>query len=253
MAEEDATESAPGIGPSAALPEASDVSAAAPDTARPTPPVVGPPMPAQSGYGAFGPGTWAPAGSWGPAAGSLGPAAGSWGPAATAPSPVAAPWPGGGFGLAAYVPPGPEPGFRWGGIGARFGALVIDAVIVIASEIALSLAVTGGGGNSRGSTPAWATAVFVMWWLCALAYHPACWYVFGATPGQKALSLRVVRAYEGAPLSLGAVLVRYLLFFFVTVLFPLGIVSGILAINDPFKRAWHDQVARSVVVKRGYW
>jgi uncharacterized RDD family membrane protein YckC len=130
---------------------------------------------------------------------------------------------------------------------------VIDAVIVIGSEIALSLAVPGGGGNSRGSTPTWATAMSVIWLLCALAYHPACWYVFGATPGQKALSLRVVRAYDGAPLSLGAVLVRYLLFFLVTVLFPLGIVSGILAINDPFKRTWHDQVARSVVVKRVRW
>ena len=148
------------------------------------------------------------------------------------------------------MPPGPEPGFRWGGIGARFGALLIDAVIVVASEIALSLVMAAlGGGRSSGSTPAWATALSLIWVLGALAYHPVCWYVFGATPGQKVLGLKVVRAYDGSSLSLGTVLVRYLLFFFVTVLFPLGIVSGILAIGDPFKRAWHDQVARSVVVR----
>jgi uncharacterized RDD family membrane protein YckC len=86
--------------------------------------------------------------------------------------------------------------------------------------------------------------------LFALIYHPACWYVFGATLGQKALGLRVAQACNGGPLGIGGVLVRYLIFSVVTVVFPLGIVSAVMAADDPFKRAWHDEVARSVVVRR---
>jgi uncharacterized RDD family membrane protein YckC len=151
------------------------------------------------------------------------------------------------------MPPGPEPGLNWGSIGARFGALVIDAIILVVSEIALSLtglALAGGGAGASSSGPA--VALAVIWWLIALIYHPACWYVFGATPGQKALGLRIARASDGGSLGIGGVLIRFLIFFMVTVAFPLGIISGILAANDPFKRAWHDQVARSVVVRRVY-
>ena len=45
-------------------------------------------------------------------------------------------------------------------------------------------------------------------------------------------------------------MVRYLVFFFVTVVVPVGIISGVMTAQDPFKRAWHDQVARTIVVKR---
>jgi uncharacterized RDD family membrane protein YckC len=150
-----------------------------------------------------------------------------------------------------YAPAGPAPGVVWGGIGARFGALVLDAAILIVCLFAVSLALSAAGatGSSRQADPA-STAVGVVWWLVALAYHPACWYIFGATPGQKALHLRVVRASTGQDLGVGEVLVRYIIFLTVTVAFPLGIISAAMAANDPFKRAWHDSVARSIVVRR---
>jgi uncharacterized RDD family membrane protein YckC len=132
----------------------------------------------------------------------------------------------------------------------RLGALLIDAVIIVGSEIALSVVVAGGIASSEWASSTSATFVSLVWWLFALSYFPACWYISGASLGQKALGLRVVRASDGLPLGIGAVLARYLIFFTVTIVFPIGIVSGIVAWAEPHKRAWHDDVARSVVVRR---
>jgi uncharacterized RDD family membrane protein YckC len=129
---------------------------------------------------------------------------------------------------------------------------MIDAVIFVAVVFlvgAVSTVVNSPGPETATvSTPVLALAL--AFWLFALVYHPTCWYVFGASPGQKAVGLRVVRAADGEPLGLGAVLVRYLIFSFVTILVPLGIVSGFMTAKDPFKRAWHDQLASSIVVRR---
>ena len=209
----------------------------------PYPPLYGsPPYGQAPGYPPTAPPQY-PASSWPP------PQPGSWG----APGYPPAGWgyqPG--YSPAAYAPPGPGPGLLWGGIGERFGALLIDGVILVCSLLALGLIVTaieGPGSSSRSGSPA-VTAITLIWWFLALIYHPACWWVFGSTPGQKALGLRVAQAANGQSLGIGAVLVRYLIFFIVTVIFPLGLISAVMASNDPFKRAWHDEVARSVVVKR---
>jgi uncharacterized RDD family membrane protein YckC len=139
----------------------------------------------------------------------------------------------------------------WGGVGVRFGALLVDAVILVVALFALafaSSAVVDSGSASQSH--AVGSAAGIIWWLVALIYHPACWYIFGATPGQKALSLRVVRAATGQDLGLGEVLIRFMIFAVVTVAFPLGVISAVMTSNDPFKRAWHDTVARSIVVQR---
>jgi uncharacterized RDD family membrane protein YckC len=206
------------------------------------PPFGAPPYGQPPGYLPYAPPSY-PGSSWTP------PPPGSWGAGGSYPPPGWGYRPG--YPLAAYAPPGPGPGLQWGGVGQRFGALVIDAVILLCGLFAVGLLVTavdGGGSSSRVDTTA-GTAIALMWWLFALIYHPACWYVFGATPGQKALGLRVAQASNGQSLGLGAVLVRYLVFFIVTVIFPLGLVSAVMTSNDPFKRAWHDDVARSVVVR----
>jgi uncharacterized RDD family membrane protein YckC len=170
------------------------------------------------------------------------------------PIPAATPWGQPGFGGVSSVPPGPAPGLLWGGVMARFGALVVDAVVLFCSVFALGL-ITSATGLTRASSqeaqPAAATAVYLAWWFLMVIYHPVFWYVFGATPGQRAFGLRIARASDGGPLGAGAVVVRYLVFSVVTVVFPLGLISAIVAANDPYKRAWHDEVARSVVVRRG--
>lgn len=149
----------------------------------------------------------------------------------------------------AIPPAGPAPGLQWAGMAVRLGALLIDAVIVVGSEVAISFLLVGNASSGTGYTPQ-ATAVSLGWWIFALAYHPACWYLFGATAGQRVLGMRVVRAYDGLRPGIGTVLVRYLIFFTVTIFFPIGIISGIVASADPRKQAWHDDVAGTVVVRR---
>jgi hypothetical protein len=135
--------------------------------------------------------------------------------------------------------------------------LIIDFVLIASSLVVVGILIVAFAGGSTaadsstasGSSPA-GTAVALIWWLLALMYHPACWYVLGSSVGQKVLGLRLAGASDGQALGLGAVLARYAIFVVVTVIVPLAIVSAIMAARDPFKRAWHDQVARSVVVKR---
>jgi uncharacterized RDD family membrane protein YckC len=154
-------------------------------------------------------------------------------------------------GPSSYGLPGPEPGLQWGGVGARFGALLVDSVIIVAALFAVGFAISAvepADAGARYSTAA--TAMSLAWVVFALVYHPVCWYLFGASLGQKALGLRIARAWSGAPIGIGEVLVRYLIFFFVTIAIPVGIVCAVMTSQDPFKRAWHDQVARTIVVRR---
>jgi uncharacterized RDD family membrane protein YckC len=152
------------------------------------------------------------------------------------------------------VPAGPAPGLSWGGIGIRFGALLIDAVlIVIAFFVAAGLAEVAGVRRYAGDYVTYSPAATAIYWISfffAVCYHPVCWYFFGGSAGQRALGLRVVRASDGLKLGLGAVLIRYFLFAVSTGTVILGIIAAAMANEDPFKRAWHDEAARSVVVRR---
>jgi uncharacterized RDD family membrane protein YckC len=155
-------------------------------------------------------------------------------------------------GPSSYGLPGPEPFVLWGGVGVRLGALVLDVIVMVVALFAMGMviaAVSPAGKTSDSESPI-ATAMGLIWIVFALVYHPVCWYVVGGTLGQKALGLRIARAYDGADMDIGRVLVRYLIFFFVTVIVPMGVISAVMTAQDPFKRAWHDQVARTIVVKR---
>lgn len=158
------------------------------------------------------------------------------------------------FGFAPFAPAGPAPGLTWGGIGIRFGALLIDAFLMLVALVIGGLLAEAAGirhyaDGSSSYSPA-ATAVSLIWLLFFLAYHPACWWVFGSSVGQRALGLRVVRASDGQPLGPGAVLIRYIIFAVCTGTIILGLIAAAMANEDPFKRAWHDEAARSVVVRR---
>ncbi|MGA2513753.1 MAG: RDD family protein [Candidatus Limnocylindrales bacterium] len=162
-----------------------------------------------------------------------------------------------GFGLGAHAYPGPVPGLKWGGVRERFLALLIDLFIVVGIPFAIFMGVVVpfvAFTSPTEDVPVRAFyAIFlswVVWWVFALIYHPTCWYFFEGTPGQRMIGLRVVRASDGRSLGVVAVLVRYVIFSFVTILVPLGIVSGFVTANDPSKRAWHDELAQSVVVQR---
>jgi len=148
---------------------------------------------------------------------------------------------------------GPQPGLEWGGVGARFWALIVDVFVFVGVFMVWALGTAALGIPTEevdGVSPP--ATLWFTWFLLimALIYHPVCWYVWGASPGQKALGLRVARSSNGQRLGVGSVLVRYLVFSIETWLLPLGIIAAISTANDPFKRAWHDTAAKSVVVRR---
>ncbi len=172
------------------------------------------------------------------------------------------------YGMPPGYPPGTWPAMSWGparfaqvplspfgaefspgGIGLRLVALLIDAAFVFATAIMADLLTALIGGPGIYTTPA-ATAISLLWLFFVLSYHPASWYVFDCTIGQRALGLRVRRRSDGQSLSFGAVNIRYVIFCVETLIFPLGIIAGAMAANDPIKLTWHDEAAGSVVVKR---
>jgi uncharacterized RDD family membrane protein YckC len=144
----------------------------------------------------------------------------------------------------AYPPPGyqppygqpggyPAPGYgyppRYAGFWVRFAAYFLDGFILFALIIVCAITIIG------------ILAIpFV-----ALGYHPYLWMKRGATYGQSALGLRVVRAIDGGPIDGGTAVLRFLGYFASGAIFYLGFIWVAF---EPRKRGWHDMIAGTVVI-----
>src|SRR5207245_2281236 len=81
------------------------------------------------------------------------------------------------------------------GFWIRFGAIVIDAIILaIIGGILRQILGTGAGGGL--ST------------IISIAYYVYFWTSTGQTPGHQVLHLRVVRT-DGSPIDIGTAIIRY--------------------------------------------
>jgi uncharacterized RDD family membrane protein YckC len=219
-------------------------------------------------------GSWPPqppAGAWPPR-----PPAGSWPPQvpgypppyrAPYPTPPGASWygpqapafgqvpgwqPAAGYGWSfAAAAPGPTPGVAWAGIALRFGALIIDAVILLVAFFvaAIVAAAFGEPDPYTGATPTGYTAVLLLYFLFFLVYNPICWWRFAGTLGQRAVGIRVVREADGRRLRLGASILRFVVMFVCMITVILAIIAAIAADADPAKKAWQDEASGSVVIK----
>ena len=154
------------------------------------------------------------------------------------------------------APIGPMPGVVWGSIGSRLGALIVDAVVMVAAFVAASMVATGLGTtrdvNNDVQFSAAGMAVLWIWVGFFLIYHPMFWWRLGRTPGQMAFHLRVVREADGRRLHFGETLMRYVVWFGCMVTVVLAVLAAIFAASEPKKRAWHDEGAGSVVIKPIY-
>jgi uncharacterized RDD family membrane protein YckC len=176
-------------------------------------------------------------------------------PSAYPPPPPAYPpygAPGGGYG---YPVPtdGPAPGLRYAGFGVRTGAYLIDAILLFVVALLFSPAfggflkdnltvVNGELVNLRTVNPA--VSLFNV--LIGAIYFIGFWSASGRTLGMRALRLRVVRAADGHPITIGQAVIRYigLLISFLVVL-----IGVIWVAIDPRKQGWHDKMAGSFVVQ----
>ena len=172
-----------------------------------TPPGCGAPAYGQSPGPAPQPGSspWAPAPGYGapgtPPGYGAPPAYGQpWGPEQ---QPESSPWgaapggygPGGyeayplavGYGMVALA--GPAPGVTWAGLGARFGALSIDLLVMFGSSIVAGVLMEAAGtkrlANGDIDYSTGATVVVLAWLAFVIAYNPVSWYFKGQTFGQR--------------------------------------------------------------------
>ncbi len=145
-----------------------------------------------------------------------------------------------------YPPYGQQPGYpyqpygqgqvQYVGVGLRFLALLIDALIIGALGGLLSFLFRDAPGLS-GSLIA----------IITLAYLIVMEATQGATLGKMALGLRVVKT-DGSPISWSESLIRNLLRI-IDGLFGY-LVGAILIWNSPLKQRLGDRVAHTVVVRR---
>ena len=135
-------------------------------------------------------------------------------------------------GTASYSPPvigasGPRAGF-W----QRFGASLIDAIIIGVVNIALTAALKEVG-----------YALAVLAGIAYIVYFEG--GPTGQTLGKRALGIRVVSFDTGGPIGYGRALVRYVGKIISAIFLLLGYLWMLW---DREKQCWHDKMANDVVV-----
>lgn len=127
-----------------------------------------------------------------------------------------------------YAGPGvPYPtGPNFAGFWIRLVAYLIDAAIIFG----LSITVIG--------------------LVVAIPYMPVMWWKKGATLGQRAMGLKVVRAADGGPVDGLSATVRFIVILLENIgsYLLIGLLGFIWAAFEPRKRAWHDMAAGTVVI-----
>ncbi len=120
----------------------------------------------------------------------------------------------------------------YAGFWMRFLASLIDGVILLI--VGLVLAAAAGG-----------TTGAVLQFAFGIVYVIGFWIAQGATPGKMALGIQITTV-DGEPIGLGRAILRYIGYFVSWITKGLGFL--IIAFN-PEKRALHDYIAGTVVVK----
>ena len=149
------------------------------------------------------------------------------------------------YGQPGYPPPGYQPPYgqppvgygyppRYAGFWIRFAAAFLDGLILGAILFVCIITIVG-----IFATP------FVYF-----GYRPFLWWKRGATFGQSAVGVRVVRAIDGGPIDGGTATVRAIIYYLETfgARILIGLLGFIWAAFDDRKQAWHDKAAGTVVI-----
>jgi len=138
---------------------------------------------------------------------------------------------------------GYAPAMQYVGVGSRFLAVLIDAIIVGIVAGIINVVVAGGSHDAATATTVSGSVFGALY----IVYTIVMEGTMGATVGKLALGLRVVKE-DGAPIGWGDSIIRNLL----------RIVDGLVAYlvgaifiwNSPRKQRLGDRIAHTVVIKK---
>lgn len=158
-------------------------------------------------------------------------------------------------------PPPPPPAQPTGGLvpvglGTRFGAKLLDWLILLIPNLVISVVVGGAGMSFRSSLDGRAIIASMMTTVLGFAYFTLLETSRGQTVGKMALSIKVVGPDGHLPtLETAARRNAYLLLPLIPVLgdigqFVLVIVIAVTISSGPFNRGWHDNFAGGTAVVR---
>lgn len=132
------------------------------------------------------------------------------------------------------------------GFWPRFGAEIIDALILIAIIMPLLIAIYGWRVYIDDERFIVGLYDFILNWVFPLVATISFWVYKQATPGKMVLKLIIVDAKTGNKASLKQYIIRYV--GYLISLIPLGL-GYLWIIWDPKKQGWHDKLAGTVVIK----
>jgi uncharacterized RDD family membrane protein YckC len=143
--------------------------------------------------------------------------------------------------------------FEYAGVGIRFGARMVDGLVLGIPIIIIIFLLLPGTLRGLSNRPTFFNARFVLLSVFfALFYEVLMLRYWGATLGKMACGLKVVRA-DGSPLDWGVSFGRYFMYNVVISAIPglnffLQLTTAIMAATDKQRRGLHDRVCDTRVV-----
>lgn len=129
---------------------------------------------------------------------------------------------------------------RYAGFWIRFGARLIDGMLIFIVQLSLTLSVTALAGQNAILS----AIMLILSVVGPVVYEVAMTIKYRATLGKLALGIRILRA-DGSPLTWSRVLGRH----FAQLLSATILLIGYLMVAfDPRKQALHDRLCDTVVV-----
>jgi uncharacterized RDD family membrane protein YckC len=137
-------------------------------------------------------------------------------------------------------------------VGARFGARVIDLLIVTVPSAMAILPFVDIDDLEKGILPGWAPLIVLV---IAGLYEVALVAWRGQSVGKMAVGLRVARLSNGRNPDVGQAVIRFLLSWALLYIPVPGLsLFGPIAVlastaMHPLRRGWHDRAAGTIVVR----
>lgn len=142
--------------------------------------------------------------------------------------------------------------YEYAGFWVRFGATIIDALIMFLAIIPAAWIFYAGDfdlifATGLSDQPQNLYFDILMNYIFPIFYSVLFWLFAAATPGKMLMRLKVLDEETGNKLTLGQSILRYIGYIPATLVFLIGLIWIAF---DPKKQGWHDKMAKSVVVRK---